>query len=164
MSKQLMGDAVSAMLDAIEQYCDAYRAMYGGPVGNDYVFGPEIGQSLNAVDGLLNGELGSHDGGTLSDRIYAIAREHEISEVEVDDMSTPTPKPTSEGRHPENPHEVLFTIGELGDWCTIQSPAYPEGSLKCRYWDAVELFGEAAVTNGWAYDHEDRLVSIGVEL
>jgi hypothetical protein len=79
---KLMGDAVVSMLEAIEQYCDAYRAQYDSNVGNDSVLGPEIGQALNAAERLLNGELGPHDGGHLWDRIRGIATEYEIEPVE----------------------------------------------------------------------------------
>lgn len=57
--------AMVLMLRGWIEYAEAHRSAFGSDIGADYVLGDEwfkIGESLR---GLLNGDLGRLDGGTL---------------------------------------------------------------------------------------------------
>lgn len=63
------------------QYADEHFERFSDPIGDDYVLGPEWKAIGEALLGLLNGELGRLDGGTLDGRIRDIL-EHEGIELE----------------------------------------------------------------------------------
>jgi hypothetical protein len=46
-------------------YADAHRERYGSGIGDDGVLGPEWAKMGEAIRGLLNGDIGSLDAGTL---------------------------------------------------------------------------------------------------
>jgi hypothetical protein len=58
----------SAILDLVS-YARQHKAMYGSVIGEDYVLGDYWRDSMRGLHGLLNGELGREDGGTLSGMI-----------------------------------------------------------------------------------------------
>ena len=58
---------------ALAEYADTHLARYASPIGDDGVLGDEWMQMLKALGGLLNGELGRLDGGTLDALRYALA-------------------------------------------------------------------------------------------
>lgn len=54
-----------SMLRGWQAYADGHRAQHGSMIGNDHFLGPlwlEMGKSLR---GMLNGEIGRMDGGTV---------------------------------------------------------------------------------------------------
>jgi len=66
---------VRDIMDGIRIYESAHRARYESELCDDYVLGPmaddlrnskNVAESATALHGLLNGELGRLDGGTLS--------------------------------------------------------------------------------------------------
>lgn len=57
--------ALVAMLRGWAGYADAHRHAYDAPIGDDGVLGPEWAAMGQAMLGLLNGDLGRLDGGTL---------------------------------------------------------------------------------------------------
>jgi hypothetical protein len=59
------GLAMSLMVRGWAKYADAHRARFETGIGDDYVLGPEWSAIGFALIGLLNGELGGFDGGTL---------------------------------------------------------------------------------------------------
>src|SRR5689334_8351849 len=61
----LAEDSIARLLQAWARYADAHKGMYGSPIGEDGVLGDEWRTIGLALRGLLNGELGRLDGGTL---------------------------------------------------------------------------------------------------
>ena len=61
--------AIVGMLAGWARYADAWRSRES-PIGNDYVLGPEWEAIGRGIHGLLNGETGRLDCGTLSAFIY----------------------------------------------------------------------------------------------
>lgn len=57
--------AIVHMLEAWARYADDHRARYESPIGEDYVLGPEWRDIGLGIRGLLNGETGRLDCGTL---------------------------------------------------------------------------------------------------
>lgn len=57
------------MLGGLEQYAAAHRAAYHEPVGDDAVLGPAFASIASGVLGLLNGETGGFDAGSLDSNI-----------------------------------------------------------------------------------------------
>jgi len=57
--------ALVKMLTGWQYYAAAHRARYGSEVGDDGVLGPEWAAIGRALRGLLNGETGRLDCGTL---------------------------------------------------------------------------------------------------
>lgn len=58
------------LLDALTLYADEHKARYEAPIADDGVLGQEWLAIAKAVRGLLNGELGRLDGGTLDTLLY----------------------------------------------------------------------------------------------
>ena len=73
--------AMVGMLHAWIAYGETHKRRYDSPIGNDYVLGPEWARIGRALRGLLNGDLGRLDGGTL-DRDICTALERADCEVE----------------------------------------------------------------------------------
>lgn len=65
--------AILTMLYGLAQYADAVRASGNDPVGHDHVLGEYWKDSLHAVGGLLDGDTGRLDAGTVSATIGALA-------------------------------------------------------------------------------------------
>jgi hypothetical protein len=61
------------MLLGLAEYADAHERQYSSKIGADGVLGREWLDALRGVRGLLNGELGRFDGGTLDKAIHAMA-------------------------------------------------------------------------------------------
>jgi hypothetical protein len=57
--------AVVEMLSGWLRYADAVQSAWDSSIGNDYVLGPNWAQIGAGLRGLLNGELGRIDAGTL---------------------------------------------------------------------------------------------------
>lgn len=58
--------AIVHMLRGWHEYAATHRARFESQIGDDGVLGPEWQSIGQALRGLLNGELGRLDGGTLS--------------------------------------------------------------------------------------------------
>lgn len=56
---------VCLLIDAAAVYADAHQRRFESRIGDDGVLGPEWAQIVRGIRGLLNGELGALDGGTL---------------------------------------------------------------------------------------------------
>jgi hypothetical protein len=70
------GKALRYMLLGWERYATTHRERYESSIGEDGVLGPEwaaIGESLR---GLLNGDCGGWDAGSLCANISRVLREH----------------------------------------------------------------------------------------
>ena len=67
-----------SMLQSWESHAVSHRERYDSAIGDDYVLGPEWGRIGRALLGLLNGELGRLDGGTLDGWIRNRLTEHGI--------------------------------------------------------------------------------------
>ncbi len=63
------GSALRSIIGGWAGYAIAYKAKCGSFVGEDGVFGPEWQAIGHALLGLLNGELGGWDGGSLDANI-----------------------------------------------------------------------------------------------
>lgn len=61
--------AIALMLEGFEEYRRAHAAEYEDGIGADGVLGNEWAALGNALHGLLNGDTGRFDCGTLSTRI-----------------------------------------------------------------------------------------------
>jgi hypothetical protein len=68
--------SIETLLRAWELYAEAHLATYGTPIGSDYVLGAEWVAMGNALLGLLNGELGRLDGGTIDTKVRDIFEKH----------------------------------------------------------------------------------------
>lgn len=66
--------AVSLSVKALALYADAHAARFGSPIGSDYVLGPLFAGWLSSLLGLLNGETGRLDCGTLDGLLREIGR------------------------------------------------------------------------------------------
>jgi len=75
-----------ALWQAVGQYAEAYEARYGSPIGKDGVLGPNWLAILDGFVGLLNGESGRLDCGSLDHEARELARRHGFSESEVDEL------------------------------------------------------------------------------
>lgn len=61
------------------EYADAHFHRFESTIGEDSVLGEEWAQIGSALRGLLNGELGRLDGGTLDGLILEIATHNDIN-------------------------------------------------------------------------------------
>lgn len=61
--------AVLGMLLGLAEYADAHEKAYGSPVGEDLVLGDDVEEIGHALLGLLNGNCGRLDCGTLDGAI-----------------------------------------------------------------------------------------------
>ena len=78
VSKSMPG-CVVAMVEAWGRYADAHRKRYGSPIGDDGVLGWSWRTMGVSLRGLLNGETGNLDCGTMDTLICAIAAEHGVN-------------------------------------------------------------------------------------
>lgn len=69
---------------ALAQYADRHHARYESPIGEDGVLGVEWLTIAKALRGLLNGELGRLDGGTLDSLIYALVESAGFEPAELE--------------------------------------------------------------------------------
>ena len=73
-SRELMfGTAIGLMVQGLESYISAHERAYASKLGEDYVLGDHWKDAANAVIGLLNGETGAKDPGTIDKQIRALA-------------------------------------------------------------------------------------------
>lgn len=64
--------AVLGLFLSLAEYADAHQAAYGSPVGEDLVLGDDVEEIGHALLGLLNGDCGRLDCGTLDRAIRAL--------------------------------------------------------------------------------------------
>lgn len=57
--------AVVGLVTGLAEYAEAHAQSYLTTIGEDYVLGPEFVDACKAVRGLLNGETGRLDCGTI---------------------------------------------------------------------------------------------------
>jgi hypothetical protein len=74
MPKAGLERAVVTMLTGWLEYAYAHQETYESPIGQDYVLGPEWQRIGDAIHGLLDGDCGRLDCGTLSALIYEAMR------------------------------------------------------------------------------------------
>src|SRR5690349_3641568 len=67
-------EAIGEMVRGLALYADAHQQMYQSQVGEDCVLGPEWTQILDGIRGLLNGESGNLDCGSLDSLLCALKR------------------------------------------------------------------------------------------
>lgn len=70
--------AIEKMIEGWQEYAEAHNATYESQIGDDAVIGEEWAEIGQALLGLLNGELGRLDGGTLSSYIRRVARSNGV--------------------------------------------------------------------------------------
>lgn len=68
--------AVRVMMTGWGLYAEAHRERFKSPIGDDGVLGWEWQAIGRGLLGLLNGETGGFDGGSLDANIRAFMREH----------------------------------------------------------------------------------------
>lgn len=61
----VLGMSVRAMVTACSNYARAHRQFHGFDLKDDRVLGPCFADIVTGLLGLLDGELGTYDGGTL---------------------------------------------------------------------------------------------------
>lgn len=66
------GGAVRNMILAQADYADVHLAIYHTRLGDDYVLGPLWADAVRNIRGLLNGETGPLDCGTLDGLLLAM--------------------------------------------------------------------------------------------
>lgn len=64
-SKGTQGRAIASMTRALAEYADAHEKMFECPIGDDHVLRPHWADMVRAVRGMLNGETGNLDCGTM---------------------------------------------------------------------------------------------------
>lgn len=87
-----MATAIVRLIEAANDYCEAYAARFEWTVGNDAILGDEgIRPILCGLRTLLNGPLGRADGGNLDRQIMSIAEDADLldSRNELTDGSFP---------------------------------------------------------------------------
>ena len=62
--------------------CNGYRSRFESLVGDDHVIGPEVAAVLGAIRGLLDGEIGRLDAGTISGWLCAVAEAHNLAQYD----------------------------------------------------------------------------------
>jgi hypothetical protein len=78
--------ALGDMLRALAAYADAHKARYESEIGTDGVLGQEWLAMASAFLGLLNGESGRFDCGTLDGCVRALALRVGFSKEEADQL------------------------------------------------------------------------------
>lgn len=73
--------ALRDMVLGLARYCDAYRKRYDTPIGDDGVLGENAADIAHGIIGLLNGELGGLDGGTMDRLVRNICH---LSDIRLD--------------------------------------------------------------------------------
>ncbi len=63
--------AIIGMIEAWARYADQHRALYGAKLADDSYLGPIWNDLGRSIHGLLNGETGRLDCGTLSSFIHS---------------------------------------------------------------------------------------------
>lgn len=66
--------ALGMLIDGLREYAEVHQAKFESPLGEDWVLGDEWLEAVRAVVGLLNGEIGRLDGGSLWQELEALAR------------------------------------------------------------------------------------------
>jgi hypothetical protein len=64
---------LARMLDYAERYANQYQARYDSKIGEDGVLGDYFKEILSGIRGLLNGETGGLDCGTMDAAILNLA-------------------------------------------------------------------------------------------
>jgi hypothetical protein len=64
--------AVARLAAALADYAFAHRVRFGSEIEEDYVLGPEFAAMVDGLRGLLNGETGELDCGTLDGALLAL--------------------------------------------------------------------------------------------
>lgn len=64
------GHPLLIMADCLTQLACLHKARFGCPIAQDYVLGPEWKSAWEGVHGLLNGDYGPIDNGTVSSILY----------------------------------------------------------------------------------------------
>ena len=66
--------ALRELVCGLQRYAEAHAERYQAPIARDYVLGDEWLAAVNAVVGLLNGEIGRLDGGLCWQELENMAR------------------------------------------------------------------------------------------
>ncbi len=74
--------AVVDILKALAEYADAHRARYESEVGEDGVLGDHFEEIARGLLGLLNGETGRLDCGTLDGAIRKLCKAAKVEGIE----------------------------------------------------------------------------------
>jgi hypothetical protein len=72
------------VLEALSGYALLHKERYGSLIGEDSVLGKQWLAMASAFLGLLNGETGQLDCGTLDSEIRSLARRNGFSDAEAD--------------------------------------------------------------------------------
>lgn len=72
--------AIRSMYAFLEEYADATRKRFRGPVGYDCVLGPAWLDMAKGLLSLLNGETGRFDCGTIDRMVRALAKANGFEE------------------------------------------------------------------------------------
>lgn len=78
--------AIKGMLLALAIYADAHERAYDSPIGEDGVLGEHWKDMARAFLGMLNGEAGRFDCGTLDGCVRKLARQVGFEEREADTL------------------------------------------------------------------------------
>lgn len=76
---QKLERAIVAFCRALNDYARTHLLRYGSPIGEDGVLGQDWEVMARALIGLLNGETGRLDCGTLDKAIRAMAKDAEVN-------------------------------------------------------------------------------------
>lgn len=69
---------IVGMFNALQAHASAHHALYGSHIGEDGVLGEHWADMLRGLRGLLNGECGRLDCGTVDAAILQLAAEHGV--------------------------------------------------------------------------------------
>lgn len=84
--KKIMEQAIVHACAALRHFGEGHRALYESPIGEDGVLGNYWLGMARALVGMLNGESGRLDCGTVDGSIRDMAREFGFTETEADTL------------------------------------------------------------------------------
>jgi len=76
--------ALRSIIDGLEEYARGHEAANGSKLSEDYILGEYWISAWSDVRGLLNGDIGRFDGGSLDRRLGDIATAGGFTESEQD--------------------------------------------------------------------------------
>jgi hypothetical protein len=75
---------ILGLINSLEIYMVRHKSVYGSPIAEDYVLGPQLLKAAKAVRELLNGETGRLDCGEIDSTIRRMLFSAGFTEQEVD--------------------------------------------------------------------------------
>lgn len=75
------GNPLKDMICGLASYCDQHYSLFDSPIGDDSMLSKSILHILKGLRGLLDGELGQFDAGTLDYTLCELAKKVGIRDI-----------------------------------------------------------------------------------